>query len=330
MVCLGEVKKLITLWMKGALNVRMPSWKINQLSELILNLKPVFVCEFSRKPRALLEIARWKATEFRSFLLYIGPIVLEKVLSDHCFKNFKSLSIAMTILLTPGLGKYVQYARGLLEYFVKSFEQIYGRHLVSSNIHGLIHLVDDYQRNGPLDLCSAFPFENYMKTLKSMLRKPDKPLQQVIKRYHEGSNLVIQPIKSKTNNNILGLHNRGPLVYNKTINPQYSTLVKDNFKIKCKNDTESYFCTNNNDIVKLVNIAHSKETGDVVLIGRKFILQKDFYTQPIKSSLLNIYIVQQLADNFDCWLISDVKNKIMIFPSNKILIAIPLLHTVEL
>lgn len=330
LVCLGVVKKLIMLWMKGPLNVRLPSWKINQLSELIVNLKPVFVCEFSRKPRTLIEVARWKATEFRSFLLYIGPIVLDKVLSNHCFKNFKALSVAMTILLTPGLSEFVQFARDLLEYFVKSFEQIYGRHLVSSNIHGLIHLVDDYQRYGPLDLCSAFPFENYMKVLKTMLRKPDKPLKQIVKRYHEGSNLVIQPTKTKLKTySILGPHNRGSLVDNMTINPQYSTLVKDNFKIKSKIDAESYFCTNNNDIVKLVNIAHLKATGEAILIGKKFIQKKYFYNQPIRSSLLNIYEVEQLSDDFDYWHISDIKNKIMIFPRNSnLLIAIPLLHTV--
>ncbi|XP_022180891.1 uncharacterized protein LOC111041045 [Myzus persicae] len=329
LVCLGVVKKLLMLWMKGPLSVRLPSWKINQLSELIVNLKPAFVCEFSRKPRTLIEVARWKATEFRSFLLYIGPIVLDKVLSDHCFKNFKALSVAMTILLTPGLSEFVQYARDLLEYFVKSFEQIYGQHLVSSNIHGLIHLVDDYQRYGPLDLCCAFPFENYMKVLKTMLRKPDKPLQQIVKRYHERSNLVMQPTKTKPKTYIiLGSHNRGPLVDNITINPQYSTLVKDNFKIKSKIDAESYFCTNNNDIIKLVNIAHLKETGEAVLIGKKFIQKKDFYNQPIRSSLLNIYEVQQLSDDFDYWHISDIKNKVLIFPRNSNLIAIPLLHTV--
>lgn len=122
--------------MKGPLNVRLPSRKISQLSEQTINFKSVFLCEFSRKPRTLLEVARWKATEFRSFLLYVGPIVLEDILSDHCYKNCMAFSVAMTILLSPGLGNFVQYARDLLEYFVKSFEQIYGRHLISSNIMG--------------------------------------------------------------------------------------------------------------------------------------------------------------------------------------------------
>lgn len=279
------------LWIKDPLNVRLPSWKVNQLSELTMNFKPLFLCEFSRKPRTLLEVSRWKATEFRSFLLYIGPIVLKKILNSHCYDNFIALNVAMTILLSPSLNKFFQYAQELLEFFVKSFEQIYGQHLISSNVHNLIHIVDDYHRYGPLGCCSAFPFENYMQFLKALLRKPDKPLEQVIMRYHEGDNLVLQTKLTQNTNNLLGAHNKGPLINNVTINPQYRTLVKDNFKLKIIIDADSYFCTNNNDIVKLVNIAHLKESGDVVLIGKKFIQKKDFYTHPIKSSHLNIYIL---------------------------------------
>lgn len=52
------------------------------------------------------------------------------------------------------------------------FEVIYGRHFISHNIHGLMHLCDDYDEFGPLDNCSAFSFEDYMGSLKKMLRKP--------------------------------------------------------------------------------------------------------------------------------------------------------------
>lgn len=177
MVCLGTMKKLIKLWMKGPLSVRLSSHKIQILSDSIKSLKSSFPCEFSRRPRGLDEIARWKATELRTFLLYVGPIVLKDNVSNECFKHFMSLNVAMIILLSSNFSSYLQYARDLLKYFVDVFEKIYGSHLVSHNIHGLLHIADDYELYGPLDKCSAFPFENYMKKLKSMLRKPDKPLE---------------------------------------------------------------------------------------------------------------------------------------------------------
>lgn len=59
------------------------------------------------------------------------------------------LSIAMRILLSKYHIAYVDYAHQLLEYFVKIFQQIYGIIFMSHNVHGLLHLVDDYKIYGP-------------------------------------------------------------------------------------------------------------------------------------------------------------------------------------
>lgn len=95
-------------------------------------------------------------------------------------------SVALRILLiSEQSSKYLCYAQKLLEYFVERFQQIYGCHFISYNTHGLLHLVDDYHLHGPLDNCSAFTFENYMKELKGMLRKHETPLHQTVRRYEE-------------------------------------------------------------------------------------------------------------------------------------------------
>lgn len=170
------MKKLITLWMhKGTLNVHLPSLVIKQLSEFLLLLRSNIPCEFARKPRALSEVSRFKATEFRQLLVYTGQVVFKPFLSDDCFNHFMTLNIAMVILLSSNMSEYVDYARNLLQNFVENFELIYGKHLVSHNVHGLIHIADDYDRFGPLDNISAFPFENFMKTIKKKLRKHELP-----------------------------------------------------------------------------------------------------------------------------------------------------------
>ncbi|KAF0749971.1 Uncharacterized protein FWK35_00025027 [Aphis craccivora] len=227
-------EKLLLLWIKGPLSVHLPSSKIKQLTNLSLSFKFEFPCEFSRKLRSLVEVARWKATEFRSFLLYTGPVILKSIVPDNCLKNFKALNIAMIKLLSPNCRSFVQYSDELLNYFVETFEEIYGRHFVSSNIHGLIHLVDDYK--------------------------------------HLNKNITVQ---SSDNGLLLGPHNDGPLL-NGCANSQFSSLIFNSFKIKCKIDADSYFVSKTNEIIKLINIAHSHNTNEVVLIGKQFEIQEIF------------------------------------------------------
>lgn len=186
LACLGIMKKLINLWMtNGPPNVRLSSLKVKKLSSSLNKIHNCITNDFVRKPRGIEEYPRYKATELRQLLLYTGPVALKDILSDECYQHFMTLNIAMRIFLSTDHSKYVDYAAKLLDYFVKTFEKIYGSHFISHNVHNLLHVVDDYVKYGPLDNCSCFPFENYMKVLKRMIRKHDKPLQQIIKRYDE-------------------------------------------------------------------------------------------------------------------------------------------------
>ena len=126
--------------------------------------------EFARKPRSLKELDRWKATEFRQFLLYTGPIILYRILDPAIYNNFLLLFSAISILVCPRLSSnYAEYAKTLLKTFVNHYADIYGKDLVVYNVHGLIHLPDDVKMHGPLDTFSSFPFENYLQKLKKWL-----------------------------------------------------------------------------------------------------------------------------------------------------------------
>ena len=78
LVCLGVVKKLISLWISGPLTVRVGvNSTCRQISEALINLGAYLPREFVRKGRSLQEIDRWKATEFRTFILYTGIVALK-------------------------------------------------------------------------------------------------------------------------------------------------------------------------------------------------------------------------------------------------------------
>lgn len=118
LVCLGVMKKLLLLWRgekRSASNKRPRKTKrtdkqakdrVFRLSAIaqetinnrIIALSKCFPVEFQRKRRSLEEIEDWKAVEFRTFLLYSGPIVLKGVLSDEQYDHFLYFHIAIRIL----------------------------------------------------------------------------------------------------------------------------------------------------------------------------------------------------------------------------------------
>lgn len=211
-VCLGAVKKILMLWKgdticKCSINKqKLNSLQIKHISERLVSFRNSIPCEFIRKPRSLDELPRFKATELRLILLYLGPLSIYSIVSKKIYKHFLSLNITMTIFLSHNYNMLASSAKSIMNDFVKQFAYLNGSHFVSHNIHSLIHLCDDYDLYGPLDNISCFKFENYMCGLKKMVRKNDKPLQQVVKSKME--------------------HSEGPLI-NETSSPQYKVLILD-------------------------------------------------------------------------------------------------------
>lgn len=126
--------------------------------------------EFNRKPRTLLELARWKATELRTFLLYLGPLVLQDNLDLSIYENFLLFHTAVTILVSSKhVSSILPIAKGLLLAFVnKHCKEVYGLELLVYNVHMLTHICQDVELYGSLDNISAFPFENYLGQIKKI------------------------------------------------------------------------------------------------------------------------------------------------------------------
>lgn len=331
LVCLGVVRKLIMLWLhKGPVQTRLPSRSVHALTASLLNLKPFIPSEFARKTRHVQDVSRWKATELRLFLIYIGPIVLKNIVNHNIFTNFMSLYISMLILLSPDYQCYVNYAESLLDYFVRTFEEIYGRQHVSHNIHGLLHLVDDYKIYGPLDNCSAFPFENYMKSLKSRIRKHDKPLEQLIKRYNEiyNNKNKINVQENSKNVILLKLHHNGPLIHNIIEGLQYYKLIKNKIKINTKIDRERYILTTSGEIVKVFNIVQTQgQNNKIMIIGRSFETKTALYEKPVDSTIFNIFVVNNLSEQLRCWEDCEIHKKLLFLKHSGNLIVMPIIHT---
>lgn len=70
------------------------------------------------------------------------------------------------------------YANDLLRAFINHSIVIYGKIFVVYNVHALAHLAQECLSYGSLDKFSAFPYENFLKSLKNSLKSDYKPLQQ--------------------------------------------------------------------------------------------------------------------------------------------------------
>lgn len=79
-IYLGVTRKLLKCWISGNYKVRLSSSLVKCLSENMISLKNYIPREINRKPRSLNELAHFKATEFRTFLLYLGPAVLKGII----------------------------------------------------------------------------------------------------------------------------------------------------------------------------------------------------------------------------------------------------------
>lgn len=187
LVCLGVVRKLLNLWVKGgSKQYKLRSDSIHLLSRRLITIKSYFPKEFARKPRSLSHLKNWKATEYRTFLLYTGPHVVHDLLPKPYYDHFITLHCAITILCSKSLQRnFSDYAGNLLRYFVENFGNLYGKEHLSYNVHNLIHIAEDSKIYGPLDNFSTFEFENELGKLKRVIRSGNRPLEQAYNRITE-------------------------------------------------------------------------------------------------------------------------------------------------
>jgi hypothetical protein len=189
-VLLGIVRKLIAIWTttKGPKIGKLSQVAINRIDAKLQILKERTPNEFGRKPRSLRRLDRFKATELRLFLLYTGKIALKGILPSNLYDNFMDLSVAISILLSEKLtAKLCDKAGELLHRFVikSSSNDLYGRGFMVYNVHSLLHITEDAKNYRSLNNCSCFPFENYLSSVKRLVRSGKAPLQQIARRLQE-------------------------------------------------------------------------------------------------------------------------------------------------
>lgn len=329
LICLGQMKKMLTLWLRGSTRIkcRLTSQQIKNLILDMHDLKKYICAEFARVPTTVEELDRWKATEFRIFLLYLGPILLYKYFPNDYLKHFTTFHCAIRILCDPqDYLKNNQYAKELLFYFVQHYEILYGKENMIYTVHNLIHLSDDAKRLGPLDSFSTFPFENYLHTLKKLLRKYERPLSQIHRRiiekktankYKQNKNTVKYPILISQNKRDIPFE----------CSESFESLKFRNFKLSCSSQADCFCFLKNNKVFKVHYIGLQNKIP--VIIGQEFKNYSNLEFYPCNSQDMNVFVVKKNdLTEFKCFSVNEIVRKAVVLPYKKDKFCIfPLLHS---
>ena len=326
-VCLGVMRKLLVYWQKGPFQCR---FNVNSslISCYIDTMSPFMPKEFARRPRALTEMDRWKATEFREFLLYVGPVLLRENINKSIYDNFLLLSCAIRILLSPNLccdSNWIDIAEKLLLTFVEHGQSLYGPEFLIYNVHSLIHLAQDARIHGALDKISAFTYESYLGRLKKLLRKPSQPLQQIVRRLNEQTprNKIVEkmePVFQHLNDVSLPSHVLPP-------RQQYKKAV-------CSIGTLSIYDGNNciwiNEKPAIVTNIFL-QGGISYIFCRKFLQSYNYFEYPFPSKNIGIMLVYQkdLSPSVEQHQLTDIERKLVLLsavPRSRKFVIMSLLH----
>ena len=145
---LGVMKRVLRVVLKRLpKHLKMSPTNKKLVSAAMLVCARFCPSEFQRRPRELADLAHFKATEFRAFLCYLGPVLLRRRLAKtEQYEHFLLFSCAMRILLSSDLCRrpeLVDSAENMLLNFCKQFGYHYDMHEVVYNVHCLSHLAQE-------------------------------------------------------------------------------------------------------------------------------------------------------------------------------------------
>lgn len=127
-ILLGVVRTLMMSWFDT--KHRRKPWYVTPnlkvLQTRLLNVKsPSFV---TRTPRLFKGRAYWKASEYRSWLLFYSPPVLSNILPDAQYQHFILLVGAVYLLLRDSIERReLDLSEMLLGAFVEQVRSLYGK-----------------------------------------------------------------------------------------------------------------------------------------------------------------------------------------------------------
>lgn len=258
-VCLGVTKQITSLWLDS--KHHKEEWylgsKVSDIDQALLAIRPPV--EVTRAPRSIKDRKFWKASEWRSFLLFYALPVLSGILKKKYWSHLFLFVFAIHTLLQDAIKvTHVDIAEQALRKFVHNFEKLYGARNVSFNVHLLMHLAASVHNWGPLWATSTFPFESFNGTLLNFFNGTTHVSDQIVKRFlrWRGLSTKAGTIMANANDNIKKL-------FDKLQGKSDLTKMSKEFP----NNVRGFGCPKKGRTSVLQRMAIQQFTGDTVHLG---------------------------------------------------------------
>lgn len=182
---LGVQKRLLNFFFNSRYNGKdfyISPIKRKSLNSKLLAIRPTSC--ITRKPRSLDQRKNFKASEFRSLLLYYLPVILPGSIPKVYIDHVRQLSAAVYTLLKIKISHTeVDQTETMLHKFVRDHQHLFGKESMVMVVHLLKHLSDTVRNLGPLWCNSTFPFERNNGCLLKLINGTTDVLHQISSKY---------------------------------------------------------------------------------------------------------------------------------------------------
>lgn len=326
----GVMKRMLNIWTKGTA-IYKKKWSkevVLALSTKISYFNKEKPSDINRSLRAMQFIKFWKATEFRTMLLYFGIVAFKDILEEESYVNFLQLCLAVRLSsCRTYVGQYKSSARQLFSQFCEHFVKIYGSTAVVSNIHNISHISDDIDQFGSLSETSTYPFENFLHSIKSRVQPSKAPIEQISRRLIE----MCKDIEEEDINLVMKKADWTPeLKYEfKRSNESVFKFIRitPDVYFSVRKTGDKWLLTKSGDIVEM---QHAIRIDNSYFISGLPIKHKiDFFVRPYPSHKTDIYLSNGEKNSEKLFEYREIKSKMMCISHNENFVFIPILHSLD-
>lgn len=327
---IGVMKRCLTRWLFGTKNAYKKIFrnaKLLKFDKLLRHANKYRPIEIHRSIRNSNTLLRWKATEFRTILLYVGVVVFKQMIPAKEYTLFLNLYCAVKLCMADfnmELDKRVELIGILMKKYVNGYKKVYGVHTITSNIHNLIHISEDIKRFLNINTISTYPFENHLSVINRLVRAYKHPLTQVINRLAE-----IDSISGRRKKNKRPKDNQPkvefPINGDKNV---FQTLILNDYRLSSRRIGDSWFqLKSDNTIVKFQKVVVIND--EITIYGKEVAVKRNFFSKPFLSQHIDVFISNGKENRQIICKVDHIKCKLSIMPYEDKFLFQPLIHTLK-